>query len=347
MTKKPKLSKISIVVFLTVLIWVWADLAQDETLPLRNLVTISLARSSDLWMTFEGPEGTLQNKVTLEVVELTGPASRVAEVRRMQNEGDLELDLFLTPDQVGLTESGTQGFDVLNNLLKQSDEISQLGLTVENCEPRNLTVQVRKLATRRLAVECFDQDNNPIGNATIEPPIVEGRVPQEGVYTARVQLTSPAEQQRARGDGISRQPTVVLAPGHTITVDTPVTITLPPQTVVLEDYRVRATLGFCFSPNLQGQYRVVQDPNRSLPELPTVNIRATENAYRAYDEQDFKVILYVLDEDREAMDWIPREIECDFPEQFVRHGEIEVNDDFEPLVAYFRLVSADEYQEIP
>jgi hypothetical protein len=56
MVKNPKLGKISIVVFLTVLIWVWSDLAQDEPMSLSNYVTITVARPSDptLWVSFEG-----------------------------------------------------------------------------------------------------------------------------------------------------------------------------------------------------------------------------------------------------------------------------------------------------
>ena len=61
MIKKLKPGKISIVVFLTALIWVWADLAQDDRLTLSD-VRIEVAKSTDpsLWVNFvverSGPE---------------------------------------------------------------------------------------------------------------------------------------------------------------------------------------------------------------------------------------------------------------------------------------------------
>jgi hypothetical protein len=44
MAGKFKYSKVAIVVLITVLIWVWADLAQDETVTVRR-ATISLAKT--------------------------------------------------------------------------------------------------------------------------------------------------------------------------------------------------------------------------------------------------------------------------------------------------------------
>ena len=61
--KKIKYGKIAIVLFLTVLIWVWADLALDDELAVSN-VTMSIAKSTDrsLMVSF-GDEGqSLFNK---------------------------------------------------------------------------------------------------------------------------------------------------------------------------------------------------------------------------------------------------------------------------------------------
>jgi hypothetical protein len=214
MTKKPKLGKISIVVFLTILIWVWADLAQDETLSLSNLLTISVARSSDptLWISFEGPDQTLQASVTLDNVDLKGPASRVAEVERTKNKGDLEPDLFLVPEQEGMVDPGTRTFDVLN-FLKQSDEITKLGLTVEGCEPRTVTIQVRRLEKRLLPVECIDLDGVILRGASIVPQQIEAYAPQDVASVAKVQLTA-AELSQARVASIQKNPYVELAPGQ-------------------------------------------------------------------------------------------------------------------------------------
>jgi len=349
MIKKPNLSKIFIVVFLTILIWVWADLAQDDTVALRNLVTITVSRSTStdpMWITFNQAD-QLQNSVTLETVELTGPASRVADVGRLQNEGNLELDLFVNPDQVGLTESGTREFDVLN-FLKQSEDIRRLGLAVENCEPRNLSIQVRKLVSKpSLRVECLDQNGNLIANAEIEPETVSGFVPDDNIeYVARVQLTS-LEQQRATTEAITKKPVVVFAPGQTRETSGTVSVTLLSRAVPLVARPVSANLGYVFSPNLQGKYEVELDPEQGDMEVPTVSINATDAATEAYVQKQttFMLLLYILDEDPQETDWIERAVEFNFPQEFVRRGEIEAGDN--PPIIRFRVVPmAPEAEEI-
>jgi hypothetical protein len=54
MAKKIKYSKITIVIFLTVLIWVWADLALDETLPEKSaVVVVDESVDPKLWISFD------------------------------------------------------------------------------------------------------------------------------------------------------------------------------------------------------------------------------------------------------------------------------------------------------
>jgi hypothetical protein len=339
MVKKPKFGKIFIVVFLTVLIWVWADLAQDETLSLRGFVTISVARSSDptLWISFVNPDQTLQTSVTVDNVDLRGPASRVADVDRMKNKGSLEGDLFLVPEREGMTEAGTRTFSVLN-FLKQNDEIGKLGLTVESCEPQSLTVQVVQLVETTIPVECLDLNDNPIPGALVDPARVKAYVPQDVTYTAKVEL-SRTDLDQARLAKIERTPYVELAPGQRRNVATPVKVSLPAEEVALEERSFQGTLGFCFSPVLQGKYEVVLDPNRSETTLAAVRVRATQAAIDAYRNQRFHVLLHILDEDRQATDWIPRAVTFDLPEEYVRNGEIEEG---EAAVARFRLIPLSE-----
>lgn len=349
MTKKPKFGKIFIVVFLTVLIWVWADLAQDEPLTLRNFVTISVSRSSGsmLWVNFVvGAEQRLENKVTLDSVELTGPASRVADARRMQNEGEFEGDLFLEPDQANMTESGTRTWDVLN-FLKQSREIDQLGLTVEGCEPRTLTVQVVKLVTKpQIRVEVIDQNGNLIRDANVEPPTVTGTVPEDWTSPAKVEL-SEADQNQAKAARIDRMPYVELAPGQRQTLSTPVKISLPPEQIMLTERPVlQPTLGFVFSPVLQGKYRVELQDEAELQSSVFVN--ATLAAFTAYTNQLYKIHLNILDADKDATGDLVREVEFNLPEEYVRRGEIERAPDREVPKARFRVVSVyEEMQEAP
>lgn len=318
MAKKPKLSKISIVVFLTVLIWVWADLAQDERMSLSGYVTITMARPNDptIWASFEGPDSTLRPSITIDTIDLKGPASRVTEVERMRKKGELSLDLFASPEEEGWTEVGPASFDVLN-FLKQSAEIRQLGLTVESCEPRSVAVEVRQLAARPLPVHCIDENGAPL-RADIEPATVDAYVP-DGVVAAQVRLSS-SEVIQARISAIQKTPYVELTPEQRRDLATKVTVTLPAEAIELAEHPVQAVLGVCFSPNLQGTYRVNIE-NES--ELATVLVRATTEAWQAYEQQPFHVFLYVLDSDRQATDVITRPVVFNFPQEYVRNGQIE------------------------
>ncbi len=320
MFKRTKLGKVSIVVFLTALIWVYADLAQDERLNLTN-VAIDVAKSSDptLWVSFvvEGMAPNLRTSVALDTVVLKGPASRVTEVERRKNKGALDLDLFLVPEEAGPAQAGVRTLDVLD-FLKRSDEIRQLGLTVEECEPDALTVQVRKLVKTSVAVQCVGIDPS-LEVAALEPSTVEAHVPEDGALKATIRLT-PDEQNQARNAPVEKTPYIELVPGQRREVSTKVRVTLTPAQNVLAADSVPATLGFCFSPNLQGKYRVVlqNDPT----ELARVLVRATPFARQAYREAPYQILLYIDDRDRQATEPIRREVVFSFPEEYVRRDEI-------------------------
>jgi hypothetical protein len=333
MSNKIKFGKISIVVFLTALIWVWADLAQDERLVLPNVVTVTVARSTDpnLWVSLITDESTLRSALTIDSVVLKGPASRVAEVERMKNKGGLDLDLFLVAEQQGLTEAGIRTLDTLS-LLRQSDEIRQLGLTVEMCEPRSLTVQVRKLSLADVPVEPLDDKGNPVKAETVEPQRVDVRVPPDGIFVAQVRLTAE-ERRQAREAPVEKTPFIELPDGQRREAVQRVQIKLAPAQDVLRGYSVSATLGFCMSQNLQGKYRVEL---RDDPSGNPVLIQATPLAYQAYDGASFHMILYINDSDRQATDFISRQVVFSFPEEYVRRDEIRA--DQSPPEVQFRLV---------
>lgn len=334
MANKSIYGKISIVVFLTVLIWVWADLAQDERLTLSNVVSLGVAKSSDqaMWLSVVDAEGALRSSVTIDNMELKGPASRVADVDRMRNKGELDVALFLVSEREGFTEAGTQTLDVLS-FLKRSDTIGQLGLTVESCEPRTLTVQVRRLIETSLPVECVDENGVPL-KAEVEPAEVLAFVVPDEVVVAKIRL-SASEQSQARESAIEKTPYVELAEGQRRDASAPVLVKLSPAEDVLRDENVRVTLGFCFSPNLQGKY-VVELQNESELTSAILKIKATLAAKQAYEQEPFKIFLYILDEDRQATGFISRRVEFHFPDEYVGRGEIRADE--APPEARFRLV---------
>ncbi len=324
MIDKLKPGKISIVVFLTALIWVWADLAQDDRLSLSN-VRIEVAKSGDptLWVNFvvERADPNLRTSMALDEVVLKGPASRIAEVSRRRNRGDLDLNLFLVPEQEGLTQPEAHTLNVLD-FLRKNDEIRKLGLTVESCEPQRLTTTTYELVKQFVTVECVGIDSS-LQVKNLDPSSVEAYVPSDGTFKAMIGLT-PQEQNQARNEAVEKTPYIELASGQRRELASKVKVTLVPAQNVLSEYMVSATYGICFSPNLQGKYRVIV--HNEATELARVYIKATALAHTAYRDAPYKLILYIEDTDRQITQWpTSRPFVFRFPDEYVRRGEIEAS----------------------
>lgn len=323
--KKVKPGKVSIVVFLTALIWVWADLAQDERLVLTD-VTVAVAKSSNpaLWVCFvpQPEEPDLETSVTLDSVVLKGPASRVAEVRRLKNKGTLDFGLFLAPEQEGITKADVHSVDVLD-FLKQSDEFRQLGLTVESCEPKKLTLRVQELVKMTVPVKCVGLD--PAVQVNLVPETVEAYVPKDdaGVRTALVRL-NPEEQSRAKNAAVEKTPYIELVPGgQRREVLGIVKITLVPAQNVLISDQVNTVVGFCFNQNMQGKYRVILKNDPTDTSLSAVKIKASQDARNAYAQSPYpQLLLYLQESDRQATEPIERAVVFNFPPEFLQKEAI-------------------------
>ncbi len=330
MLKKVKYGKIAIVIFITVLIWVWADLALDESLPISNIpVTVAKSTNPALWVSF-GEQPT----VSIDNIVLKGPASRIGDVRRKLNAGWLTLEFFLDAQQEGMVNAGEYNLDVLN-FLRKSDQIKQLGLTVESCEPAKLTVNVVKLVKKSLSVKCFDESRVPLEAESIEPSKVEMLVPENWSgekLTAEVKLAR-REIEQARISAIEKIPSIELAAGQRREAATAVKIKMPPAEDVLKNYTItRTMLGFSLGANLQGKYKVeITNLNEVISPIA---IRATPQAKQAYEGMRYQVILEIDDEDVKSEE-SRREVVYNFPPEFVRRGEIVLNQP--PVQARFKL----------
>lgn len=299
MVKKVNYGKILVVIFITVLIWVWADLALDEKLSVSN-VNINVAKSTNpkYWVSF-GNESSASASINKMV--LKGPASKVTDVRRKLNDGSLVLEFFLNPEQTeSISSPGEHTLDTLT-FIRQSDQIKKLGLTVESCEPQALSVKVVELDKKSLTIKCIDEAQNAIKAATIEPKQLDAFVPKDWSgekLIANVQLTR-REIDQARLSAVEKTPFIELAAGQIRELQRTVKITMPPEEDLLADYTITtARLRFSLSPNIQGKYKVVVD---NLDEvIRTITIRATADAKRAYEKMPYQVTLEIDDEDATA-----------------------------------------------
>jgi len=331
MRTKVKYGKIAIVIFITVLIWVWADLALDERLPISNIpVTIAKSTNPALWVSFSE-----QPTVSIGSIVLKGPASRITDVNRKLNTGGLILEFFLDAQQEGMVNAGDYNLDVLS-FLRKSDQIKQLGLTVESCDPNKLTVNVVKLVKKSLTVQCFDEGKLPLEAESIEPAKVDMFVPEYWggeKLTAQVQLTR-REIEQARGSAIEKTPYIDLAAGQRRESPVAVKIKMPPAEEALKNYPITtATMGYTFSANLQGKYQVeIANLNEIIGSIA---IRATPKAKQVYEDMRYQVILEVDDEDVKSEE-VKREVIYNFPLEFARKGEIALNQP--PRQASFKLV---------
>jgi len=323
MVRKIKYSKIAIVIFLTVLIWVWADLALDETLPVPGVTIIvtELAESSDdLWVSFDGKAST-----SIDNIVLKGPASKIAEIKRELTDGSLELKFSLYPDLQGISNAGSHTINVLD-FLKKSEEMRDLGgLTVESCEPNTVTVDVVKLNSQK--------------TESIVPPTVNMLVPGDwgnDKLIARIKLTR-SEIEQARKEPLKKNPYVELAAEQIRSVTASVTIKLSPEEDPLTVQRIEdATLVIAMSPTLLAKYYVNVT---NLPSvLNSIAVRATTDAKRAYEDQLLPhMTLYIFDSDTEKEQEIQRKrVHYNFPPEYVRKGEIELTQ--EPATAEFKLI---------
>lgn len=344
MAKKPKYSKMLAAVAITVLIWVWADLAKTDqfTVP---IATISVARSTNpnLWVSFNN-----KSSVSIEKIELKGPTSRIDSIRRKLRDGSVVLEFFLDPETEAMDTPGEHTLTVLQ-FLKKSDQIQQHGLAVTSCQPKQITANVVRLVEKSLLVRCVDEAQNPIKGATVKPPQAHALVPEdwEGEkLIARIQLTR-GEIGQARLLPIEKNPYIELATGITREVQTPVKITTPPAENQLTDYTItNATLGFSLSANLQGKYGV--EVTNLNEVISAIAIRATLQAKRAYEENmRYQVILEIDDSDKDNTSAEPlrRELVYNFPAEYVRRDEIVLSQ--QPAVARFKLVPLAPIQAPP
>lgn len=331
--KKIKYGKVVIVSFITILIWVWADLALDDKLPVSN-VTISIAKSTDrsLLVSFGDDH---QPSFSVDNVVLKGPASKIADVRRKLNVGLLEFEFFLDPVAEGITESGPHLLNI-PNFLGKSEQVKKYNLKIEICEPENVTINVVKLVKKSLNVQCFDESGIPLKAESTAPSKVDMFVPErwEGEkLIAKVQVTR-REISQAMLSAITKIPYIELPAGQIRQAATAVEVKIPPAEERLKDYTITtATLGLSLSENLQGKYKV-QLTNLNEVISP-IAIRATPEAKQAYESMRYQVILEIDDKDIKAEE-CRREVVYNFPREFVSEEEIVLNQT--PVQARFKLV---------
>lgn len=313
-----KVKKMLAVIFVTVLIWIWSDLAQDERETIeRTRITLVDPVDPSLWVSFVGVDGLPRKSVFINSIGLKGPATRFAEIRKR----DQELVLRIIPEQEGLDEEGIYTLRLLD-FLRRNSQVREYRLAVEDCEPNSLEVRVRGLQAKILQVQCFDNQNLTVQGAVTEPAHVEMYVPTEWSgqsLIASVRLTDE-EIERARSTPVEKVPGVVID-GRPQTASASVLVKTPsPEDLLQPATIVKVKPAVLLNLAIQANYRVEIKDEHTL--LEGIEILATDEAKRAYENQPYHVVL-VIDSTESGS----KTLEYFFPPEFVGKKEILLNQD--------------------
>lgn len=339
MRRKLKPSKIGGVIFLTILIWVWADLALERQMTLSSLpMRLTTAADPALAVAFlvNQTEDEFSNDALLNSVDLIGPEATINRVKRVQGEN---LEFVLAADELGLTEPGTHSVALLDFLRQSASREPRLaGLTVDSCDPNVMILQVERLVRMKIPVRCMDQQGLPVEEATAAPAEVEMFVPEGWTGEQRVAWVTLTDNEldraRLNPSPVSKQPYITVL-GQRREADIAVKVSMDIEQR-LEVAVIRPKLGFVLSPNLQNKYTVVMDQLNLNNAIETIRIRATEEARQAYDNSLYHVLLEVQDNDAEVAEVASRRLRYNFPPEFAGSGQIRL--DIAPRSVTFKLV---------
>jgi hypothetical protein len=319
MLRNIKYGKISLAVFLTVLIWVWADLQKTEEFNITGAdVHVARPANPDIWVSFEESLPS----IPIKTIDVTGTSSRIDQIRRRLRKR-VGFHFEFDAAQWRMTEPRTLPHQLnLLDFLRKDKQIRALGLKVESCEPETVSVRVVELVKKKVDVQCVDKEGRIIG-ATVNPPQVEISVPKGEERSAKVQL-SPTDIEQARIVPVSKVPYFELAPNEIRKASKQVEITVQ---YLLKNWPISSpTLGFTLSENLQGRFEV-EVHNWSSILGAGIRISATRAAKVAYESMPYQVILEILDQDKELKAGEPfkkRELIYNFPPDHVSRKEIQL-----------------------
>ena len=324
MSGKIKIGKLLAVIFLTVLIWVWADLAKTEQFTVPHArITVLKSAEPGLWVGFAGGG----RSTSIEDVVVKGASSRIDKLRRRLKPAP-RLDFDLDPAQEHMDEPGSHTFLMKPFLNKQ---MKQNGLKVESCKPEKITVLVSRLERKMLEVECFDENQNPTA-ASVDPAQVFVSIPEGTQGVARV-LLNATELRQAKASPIKKRPFFQLPAGERRPAESMVEVTMPID--LLKPETIKPRVGLVLGVNIQGRYRIQVD--NLLNVISRVSIKATGAAKRAYESMTYHALLEIYDDDIKATEpQIRRPLKYNFPAESLRKGEIQLNQ--QPVEAIFKLI---------
>jgi len=320
-----KIKKAVLVIFITCLIWVWADLSLDDVLENQTVTIIASKANPKLWVTLDG-----KSEAQIRA-NISGPVGKIREIAQKIDSGKEKLDVTFDAEKQNMTVDGDYALQDVRKFLAESKQIRDYGLGVKFVRPDTLKIKVVELKDRTLPIKCVDETDTEIPGAKITPDIITTLAPEQ-VDTAKIKLSSLMEKKQARGGAIEKKPYIELANGEIRNIDIAVRLELPTTSEDMKQQTISGTLGYIFSANLAGGYKV---EFIKKPEIGNIPIIATDEAKAAYEEKGFEVLLEIQDDDVSRPE-VTRQIIYNFPAKYVSEDKIRLKGD--PVEAKFRLV---------
>lgn len=323
--KRPRLTKIIMTLVLTVLIWIWADLSLEDIITLSNAIEVGIGNITDpsVWACLLGPDDRLTDLIVLESAVLTGPSAKIQRIRPQLEQGTLDLKVFIPEGLIHTDRPGYQTIPLLD-LLRSHSRIRQFGLSVQECRPATAVVRIGKLEKRPVKIICLDPNNMSVDGVSIEPERLDMYVPVDrtaDTLEARVTLTS---QQIAelRAGPIQKRPFVILPDGQQRYADQQVIVKAAGPTDRLRPYTItNLRVGILTSQTILDRYQLeIKNPQDLYSHI---EIRATDQARRAFEDERVTRYQVILQIDTETTAMQEKELIINLPRAFVRTNQIE------------------------
>lgn len=318
------IKKYALVVFITLLVWVWANNAMEDDIDVTASITTLQTGDSDILATFDKPM-PLGLKIKIK-----GSSSKIANLQKLMAAGQENLDFVYSPQNDLEGETETYPLDTIQ-WLNQTVKIKSLGLTVETAEPAMIQVTIEKLVKKELAIECFDGDGIPITPDSLNPSTVDVFVKSGWVGKARIALNA-TEAEKAQKDYVIKKPYVQFTSGD-FRYGENVTVKLPSTELETVPFQPR-NISFAFSENLQGKYSVKLINESDFTGVTT--FKASAEAMDAYRNSAVHIFVPILDGQENQEGEISADVIYNFPPEYFAAGKIKLAKP--PVKARFELI---------
>jgi len=320
------LKKLLVVVPLTLLIWAWAYMSQEQE---DNFMgTLEAAHSIDpsLLVTFSLPGSRQQTQIPLTSIVLKGTPSRLSDLLKRNtlpsaNQNEEWLDFYYDPAEQKQTE-GTHTLELLEYLQKSS-KIQELALTLESCSPSKVDVKIEPLVEKKLPIQCLDENGLLRKDAVITPAFAYIYVRKGYTASATISLTQQQIEMARQQQPVWVKPYVDMGIKGVIRESAePVEVILQSETLLKpRAFQTTKPIGIFMSPELQNAYKVIISNDEELRK--TTTIYATEEAFRAYENVAYPLYIVIKDSDVVDLSEIPpKTVMFNFPPEYVKSGQI-------------------------